>query len=736
MQAPELKRTIPKRQRADHVDALQQQVDTVAQKSEALHRKLIGWFMHEASRQASNRELMAKCEAYYDNEQIAKKRAEEIRDRGQEVIVYNEVAPAIDWMIGTEIRNRVDFVVVPEEEGEEAADEAQAKTKLMKWLESTNKSSFERSDAVGEQLKAGLGWLEVGIRGDKSGPVVFVGAESWRNMLHDSQSRKRGFTDARYHFRIKVVDLDVAIACFPDKETELRRVLQSGDQLSAFSQWLGGGLIGGLDHFHGNWEPDDYNSPRPVDLFNPRERVMLIECWHREPVTRKLDDEGLGDPVTWEIRVAIMTESDVLLDAESPFKHELFPFIPVAGYINRRTGMPYSPIFRMIGPQDALNMRMTRSVWEAAKNQLLIEKEAIAPEVMDIEELRVELDDPNGMPVFAAGALSGNKIRERDDQGKSQKQMALAERDIMHLRQTSGVTSENRGLDSNAISGKAVLAKADQGSMLTAQLVDNQYFARQMEGEMVLSLAEQYMGSTRTIAIPGDGRHEFLRINEQQADGSYRNDITKRRSRFVVSEQAWKQSYAEAAFENLMQVFTQLAAAAPNVVIAMLDVLFEIHPNLPKKQLILQRIRQVTGQSSPDGKMTPEQQQAQQQASAKAQAQFEAEMAGLKAQVLEAQAKGEKLSAEGLAKRLESIYMAAQAAQVAVQIPGAMPVADQLLKSAGFVDQDGAPIAQAPQQAQAGPVIPDARQGDGALVGHEAGIQTPAPDGVRNQGVM
>lgn len=749
MAQPELKRTIPKKTRASHLEAIEQRIPTDTEKLETLHRKLIGWFFHEATRQAPNRRLMAKSEAYYDNEQIERKNADELRARGQQPIVYNEIAPAIDWMIGTEIRNRTDFLVVPEEDGDEAADEAQAKTKLMKWLDSTNKASFERSDATQSQLKAGLGWVEVGLRGDRSGPVVYIGADSWRNHLHDSQATKRGFTDGRYHFRIKVVDLDVAIACFPDKEAQLRRVLQDGDRLTSFGAWLGSGLIASLDHFDGSWEPDEFNTVRPVDIYNPRERVMLIECWHREPIKRQLDDEGLGDPVTWEIKVTLMTEHDVLHTEISPFRHGLFPFIPYVGYINRRTGMPYSPIVRMMGPQDALNMRMSRSVWEAAKNQLKIEAEAIDDEVMDIEEIRAELDDPNGIAIFKSGALTNNKVQERDDLGKAQKQLALAERDIMHLRQTSGVTSENRGLDSNAVSGKAVLAKADQGSILTAQLVDNQYFGRQMEGEMVLSVAEQFMTASRTIAIPGDVRHEFLNINEQQPDGSYRNDITKRRSRFVVSEQAWKQSYAEAAFEQLMLVFTQLAAAAPNVVIAMLDVLFEIHPNLPKKALILQRIRQVTGQSSPDGKLTPEQQAAQQRAAAKAQAQFEAEMAGLKAQVAEAQAKGEKLSAEGLAKRLESMYMAAQAAQVAVQIPGAMPVADQLLKSAGFQEMPGdAPAVQIPpgaqqQAAQPGadpnqPQIPPAQQGDGALAGHEAGIQTVAPDGVTQpaQGAM
>ncbi|MBT9493877.1 MAG: hypothetical protein IV107_16380 [Paucibacter sp.] len=708
------------------------------QKEREGHTRRMSWFVAEAARQASNRSLMARCEAAYDSEQWNKADAEAVRQRGQNPVVYNEIKPVIDWLIGTDRRSRVDFLVIAEEDGEDAEDDARTKTKTLKYLDAVNRADFERSYAAEDAFKAGMGWIEVGIRGDKSGSLVYIGHDSWRNHLHDSQAQKRDLTDGRYHFRVKVVDLDIALACFPDKEVEIRRCVQSGDQLQAFSSWLGGsGIISGLDHFSGQWRPDDYNTVRPVDIFNPRERVMLIECWSREPVRRKLEG-GLGDPVTFEIHCSIMTESDTLVSGRSPFKHDRFPFIPVWGYKNRRTGLPYPPIFPLLGPQEALNHRMSRSLWEASKNQKEIEAGAIDDEVMDIDELRAELDDPNGIAIYANGALSGSRVRDRDDMGAAQKHLVLADRDIMHMRQSSGVTGENRGLDTNATSGKAVIAKAEQGGLLTAELFDNLLLARQLEGEMTLSVSEQFMVEPRTIRVPGE-KWERVKINDEQADGSFRNDITARRAHFVVGEQAWKQSYAESAFDSLMLVFTQLAPAAPNIVIAMLDVLFEMHPNLPRKQQILQRIRSVNGQTDPDGKMTPEQQQAAKMQQMKAQAQFEAEMATLKATVKEAEAKGEKLSAEGMAKRLETIYMAAQAAQVAVQIPGAMPVADQLLKSAGFQDQDGGQAATVPQQVQHPQMqqIPPAQQADGALAGHEAGIQTVAPDGVTQpQGVM
>ena len=249
---------------------------------------------------------------------------------------------------------------------------------------------------------------------------------------------------------------------------------------------------------------------------------------------------------------------------------------------------------------------------------------------------------------------------------------------------------------------------------------------------MVLSLAEQFITQPMNVRVAGDGgQHEFTGINQPQPDGTYLNDITQRRASFVVGEQAWKQSFAEATFESLMQVLGQLASAAPQVVVAMLDVVFEMHPNLPRKQAILQRIRAVNGQSAPDGKMTPEQEAAKAQQEQVAKAQFEAQMAQLQAQIREAQAKGEKLEADAMAKRLEALYMSAQAAQVLASVPQITPVADELLKSAGFKDMN-APESVidtqvAPQQV---PVPPELMQADGALVGAQQGIQTPGPDGV------
>lgn len=693
------------------------------------HERFKSWFLAEATRQAANRSVMAKCEAFYDGNQWTHEDASTIRERGQNPVVYNEVKPTIDWLIGTERKTRVDFFVVAGDEGEQASEDARLKTKLLKYLDDSNRAQFERSYAFEDAVKAGMGWIEVGLRGDKSGVPVYIGAESWRNVLWDSQASKRDLTDARYLFRIKVVDIDVAKALFPDKEAELDACVQTGDDAEIFRNWLGGtGLISGLDAFGSN-EDLDYMTANPVDLFNARERVMLLECWSREPQRNEEPNEfGIADPVTFKIKCCVMTESDILIETWSPFKHDRFPFIPVWAYRNRRTGLPYGPVFQLIGPQEALNHRMSRSLYEASVNQVWMEEDAFNPEVMDVDELRRELDSPDGTAIFARGAISGGKVKDRPNMQEAQFQLGLAQQDIQSIRMMAGVNGENRGLDTNSISGKAVLAKQEQGGLLTMELFDNCLFARQMEGEMTLSLAEQFITQPMTVRTSTDvGQYDYSQINQPTGTGEYLNDITQRSAHFVVGEQAWKQSFAEAAFESLMQVMTQLASAAPQIVVAMLDVVFEMHPNLPKKETILKRIRAVNGQTSSDGKMTPEQEAQKQQQAQVAKAQFEAQMAQLQADIRESQAKGEKLEADAMAKRLEGLYLSAQAAQVLAMAPQITPIADELLKSVGFKDQGGQPMIDAGIQPQPDPQVPPMQQMDGGMVGSE----TMAADGVQ-----
>ena len=117
------------------------------------HEQRQSWFLAEAAKQAPNRAMMAKCEAFYDSEQWSSEDAQDVKGRGQNPVVYNEIKPTIDWMIGTERHSRVDFFVVAEDDGQDAEDDATNKTKLLKYLDDVNRAGFERSYAAEDMFK-------------------------------------------------------------------------------------------------------------------------------------------------------------------------------------------------------------------------------------------------------------------------------------------------------------------------------------------------------------------------------------------------------------------------------------------------------------------------------------------------------------------------------------------------------------------------------------------------------
>lgn len=727
-------------------------------KGQELFAKLKSWFEMEHQRQQINRYQMALDCDYYDGAQWTADEARRIRQRGQNPIVFNEIAPTINWLIGTERRTRRDFkILARNSQSKEAENDALVKTKLLKYLDDVNRSPFSRSQAFDDAMKAGMGWLEVGISTDPDDEPVFVRHEAWQHMLHDSVSTtKPDLSDSRYLFRFKEVDLDVAEAYFPDKITELRRAATLGD--------LNGMGEPGYDEWNGAWPTGapvaaDGTPMRwitsTVDTLNPRQRVSLVECWYRVP-TRERVKGGTSsqDRTRMTMRVAIFTKHDLLLDAPTPYNHQRFPFVPIWAYRRKSTGLPYGPIRNIRGPQDDLNKRMSKSQFILSVNQIRMEKGAIDKKVMDVEELRDEVASPDGVAIFADGALSGGKVQVREHGDIAQGHLALADRDSQAIRSVSGVTMEQRGQSASGASGKAILAKQDQGQMVTAELFDNTLLAHQLEGELVLSLVEQFYTEEKTFSVTGERfALDYQTINKRDpVTGQVLNDVTRHQAAFVIGEAPWRQALAEAAFESAMQMLGQLAPVAPQVVTAIIDLVFE-WSDLPNKQTILQRIRQVTGMSDPDEGDTPEQQQQKAQQAAMSKAQFEAEMAQLQATIREAQAKGQKLEAEAMAKRLEALYMATQGAQVIAANPLVTPVADELLKSAGFVDASPAPAGvldpaamphpqetaameqaepvQEPSMAEAAEptAMPELLQADGALAGHEAGIQTPEADG-------
>lgn len=629
-------------------------------------RKLLEWYYYEKDKQAANRLEMAMDADFYDNLQWDPADAQVLRDRGQMPLVFNEVAPMIDWIIGTERRTRVDWRVMPRTEDD--VELADVKTKTLKYLSDVNRVQFNRSKAFSEAMKAGVGWIDDGVRDDPTAEAIYNRTEDWRNVLWDSASYELDLSDARYLFRWRWVDEDIAVMMFPDREKQIRQAVNDTQFNLADSE-------------EDTWYTTDelMNTTKSgtlrasgvgIGIDAKRRRVKLIECQFRKPTQSKIVGSGpmkgafyderdgalanaLGtvggtiiDKIMMRVHVAVFTEAHLLSIGPSIFRHNRFSLTPVWAYRRGRDRLPYGPIRRVRDIQQDLNKRASKANWLMSTNQVIADEGATD----DWESLREEAAAPDGLIIKKAG----KEVTIRRDSEAAVGQIQMMTLNAQAIQKSAGVSQENMGRQTNAVSGEAIKARQLQGSVVTTELFDNLRLATQIHGEKQLSLAEQFMTEEKVVRLTGaKNAIEWVKLNqpEVQPDGSVRfiNDITASMADFVVSEADYSGTLRQVMFESLNQMAGRLP---PEVALRLLTMAMEFS-DLPNKDEIAQQIRKLTGDRDPSKEPTPEeqqqmqqQQQQQQEATEMARQQAIGALQEQQAKVRELNAKAAKLEAD------------------------------------------------------------------------------------------
>lgn len=709
-----------------------------------LHKDCTVWFEQEMARQATNRFQMALDEDYYDGMQWDEDDAQVLMERGQAPVAYNEIKPTIDWLIGTERRMRMDFKVMPRRK--EGADDAENKTSLLKYLSDTNKSTFHRSRAFDDAIKAGMGVLEAGLRGDPTEELLFERYQDWRSTLYDSNSVEHDLSDARYFFRWKDLDEDIALAYFPERIGIIRGSVKN-DGAQDPADWYQANRTDPAE----DWSPktgryQQYDAA--AFATSQRKIVRFYECWYRKPVMRKMfingdhlsgkkfdktnpdhvaavnDGYGLYDKLEMEVRVVIYTTVGIVFEGVSPYRHNRFPFVVTWCYRRKRDNAPYGVIRALRDAQDGLNKRHSKAHWILSTNGVIMEKGAVD----DLEATREEMARPDHMLVVNPG----KRFETNRDIGLANEHLSLMEQDANFIRKIGGVSDENLGRQSNATSGVAIQSRQDMGSVVTTEPFDNHRHALQQIGEMELSMCEQFYTEAKAIRLVGGrGRFKFMELNTPDETGRILNDITAMEADFVMSEQDYRSTLRQAMQESLFEIVSKIAQMGPGglqAALNMLDLVVDID-GLPNREELISRIRKITGQRDPNAEMTPEEQQAEQEAGKANQAQqelitktAEADLAGKEAKNELTAAQAALSQANAIMKRVDALYVALQAGGVVAMTPAAAVIADSIMQGAGFTDEQGQDpnIPQPGQQVQP---VPPMRQPNMAA-GARRGIET------------
>lgn len=712
---------------------------TEEQRMDEVHRRLMSFYRRELEIQGPNRYEQALDEDYYDGIQLSEEELQILHERGQPVTVYNVTAVSMNWIFGSEKRGRTDDKILPR--GKEDSKAAERKSKYMKYLADVNRAGFHRSAGFEDAAKVGIGWLECGLQDEDDGEPIFERSESWRNVIFDSAGSRITEDDHRYRFRVRWVDEDVAIAMFkhiPGAADKIRASVQESSVLSGYD-----GVDGDIAMDFGENERDSATG-RSMSEFK-RRRVRLIQAEYRNPEdVKKLRggpfngqifdendprhqeqiDTGAARTVTktmLRMRLAIMTPSAILYDAPSIYRHNTFSLTPIWCFRRGRDGMPYGFVRNLRPIQDGVNKRASKALHILSSNQTIIEEGALSSE-QTIQEFMVEKNRPDGTIVMGNGKI--DKIKMDVQRGMDQSHMEFMAHDVGMIQQVGGVTDDLMGRKTNAVSGVAVQARQEQGSLATSGPFDNLRLAHQIHGEKKLSLVEQFVTDEKQFRITNmRGAPEFVTMN----DGLPENDITRSKADFIVSEADWRATMRQAANEQFGELLGKLP---PELSIQLLDLWVDTM-DIENRDELVKRIRAVNGQKDPDAtEPTPEDMQAEQAKAQQAQlaqrtaelglAKIEAEVADKHASAAQKQAQVDVARSVMFNNNMTGANSAMSAAMQVISTPTIARVADNIMVQGGRANglpvptnlpqpqQQGIPMLPAPQAAPAAPVPPQA----------------------------
>lgn len=711
--------------------------------NQTLHTQLVNWRQYESDLQFANRIEMAIDEDYRDHKQYTTEELRILAERSQAPAIANEVKPIIDYLVGTERRMRVEGKALPREKNDRGV--AIAKTNLMKYLSDQNHEPMERSLAFKEVVSAGLSWMYCGLRGEnEDGEAVTTYHESWRNVLYDSYHHKLDYSDARYWFRHRFVDVDVAKAFFKDRldilNVETKNTFTPAGEINHGNGWYLGERLSDRHATSELANPYVYGRSSTFRPNNQRDRLMLIEAWWRMPQevkhiitpgqffgVRVNADDG---PLNWVVKkqkletkttikmvpqVAIMTTKGFLAKQETPFRHNRFPGVPLWCYRTSNDRQPYGVIRGLRDQQDLINKRRSKAVFLLSTNQVIIDKGLLDPEQLEV--MREQIAAPNGVIEVP---ITAKRFEIRRDAALAQQLEQAAIQDKAYMRETSGASTEALGMQSNATSGRAVVARQGQSAIASAEIFDNYAFGLQICGEINLANSEEFMPHERMVRVLNDrGIEQFTQINGVDPEtGEPVNPITESRADYYIDMEDFRESSRRAAYEELMNLMSQLAPTAPQLVSAVLDIVIDAS-DVPGAERIAKRVRAITGQRDEDAQPSKEEEAQMQQQAQERQVQEQLKQRGvvaeiankeattdkLRADINVLQANANKLNSEQLLSAVTAIEKALAAAGVLAAAPAIGEIAAQLVQGADVPGGQAAPVLpSAPQAAEPQPM--------------------------------
>jgi hypothetical protein len=416
------------------------------------------------------RKLAERDRDYFDEKQLTEEEENELKKRGQPIIIKNRIKRKVNAMKGLEKQTRKDPKAFPRNPDDE--DAARAATDALRYICDKARWDDLRSQCAQDLAIEGTCAVKVGMKQVKEGVDPDVKRLPWDRLYYDPHSVAFDFADASFMGEVVWMDVADATAKFPDARDVLESTVANAGTSNTY---------------------DDTPKWR-MWADAKRRRVRLCEHYWR-------DAEG------WKF--AIFTKGGFVTEPEpSPYldeeKNPTCPIKAVSLYVDR-DGNRYGEVRTMIGPQDEINKRSSKALHLVTQQRI-----RVSPNVAnDPREVQKQMSSPTGVFIGESGDVEIFQNADMASGNLALLQEAKAEIDLL------GPNMALQGKASADLSGRAMLAQQQGGMTELASYLDCIKTLSLATYRQIWACIQQHWTGPRWIRVTDDERNlRFVGINQ------------------------------------------------------------------------------------------------------------------------------------------------------------------------------------------------------------------------------
>lgn len=600
-----------------------------------------------------------------------------LKEQRRPAYEFNEILPSVNSALGHQIHNRLDIAFRPRG-GNADQKLADVHAKVIMQVADRQHLHWKESEVFADGLIQQRGYYDVRVEfADNMQGNIVIAVRDPMDVIPDPDGKTyepEGWADVITTGWLTLDEIEYQYG--KDKRAEVER------QHASDSDWGDGDDSGVARNKYG----DPVNTGATfdstyTDALVKRVRVIDRQKWVRQ-MSRCLFYPRTGDLKLAEnlpevliqnqvnqgavvtkamkkrVRWCVSTMDTDLHDDWSPYNR--FTIIPYFAYFRR--GQTLGMVDNAIGPQMGLNKALSQFVHivnTAANSGWTVEENSLTN--MDTKELEAKGAMTGLVLEHRKGSAPPTKIQPNPVPQGVDRLIELMTESI----KTVTVPEAMRGGQGPEVSGIAIQSKQFASQQQLAVPMDGLARTRQMLAEYLLELEQQFYTDERTLRVteqdPATGQDvdSTLVVNQADGSGGYLNDLTVGEYDVVITEQPMQITFENSQFQQALEL-KKVGVNIPDTVMVQ-------HSTLSRKQEIME---QMQSSAQPDP------------------------VDSAKVELLKAQT--EQTQADTVNKAVEGIFSATQAANQIAGVPAIAPLADQLLKSAGFEDKDAAPIVGGP----------------------------------------